>query len=132
MNKGPVRILLVDDDTRTARLLAHMLREDGFEVDLVWDGAAAIGRLSKSPLPDVLVTDLEMPYVDGVALTHFARARAPELPVVIVTGYPNLAQQIDDDTGAQPVVLTKPLDYGRLTEELRKASRPPPRRKSLG
>jgi CheY-like chemotaxis protein len=127
MNKAPVRVLLVDDDTRTARLLAHMLREDGFEVELAWDGAAALGRLSKNPLPDILVTDLELPHVDGLALAQFARTRAPKIPIVIVTGYPNLAANAEEDS----VVLTKPLDYARLTDELRRASKSS-RKKSLG
>jgi two-component system response regulator MprA len=122
MNERPrPRILLVDDDTRTARLLAHMLREDGFDVELAWDGATAIGRLTRLPLPDVLVTDLHMPHVDGVAVTQYARSRQPKIPVFIVTGHPNLAAKLDPGLDPAPVVLTKPLDYARLTEELRRA-----------
>jgi CheY-like chemotaxis protein len=114
------RILLVDDDTRTMRLLAHMLREDGYDVETARDGAAAIGRLTKAPLPDVLVTDMHMPHADGVAVTQFARSRAPRLPVVIVTGHPNLVARLESAMDPVPVVLTKPLDYARLTDELRR------------
>ena len=48
-------VLLVDDDVRMARTFALMLREDGYEVDFAADGAAAISRLTRDPLPDVLV-----------------------------------------------------------------------------
>jgi two-component system response regulator MprA len=116
------RVLIVDDDARTTRLLAHMLREDGFEVELAWDGAAAIRRLTRAPPPNVLVTDLEMPHVDGLALTRFARTKMPGLPILIVTGYPELAVRVDGTLEPRPVVITKPLDYARFTEELRRAS----------
>ena len=83
-------LLLVDDETRSVRLLAKMLREDGYDVELAFDGAAAIGRLARRPLPDVLITDLRMPHVDGVAVAHYARSMAPRIPVVFITGYPQL------------------------------------------
>lgn len=118
--KQRLRVLLVDDDTRTARLLAHMLREDGFDVELAWDGATAIGRLTRQPLPDVLVTDLHMPHVDGMAVTQYARSRQPRLPVFIVTGHPNLAARLDPSFDPSPVVFTKPLDYALFTDELRR------------
>jgi two-component system response regulator MprA len=116
------RVLLVDDDTRTARLLAHMLREDGFDVELAWDGAAAIGRLARAPMPDVLITDLRMPHVGGVAVTQYARSRSPRLPILILTGYPNMLEP--SDLVPQPVVFTKPIDYERLAAELRRVSSP--------
>jgi two-component system response regulator MprA len=114
------RILLVDDDARTARRLAQMLREDGYEVDLVADGAAAIAYLARSPLPDVLVTDLRLPYADGLAVTQYARARKPGLPVIVVTGYPHMVAASGSDFQPAPHVFTKPLDYHELSSELRR------------
>lgn len=111
-------ILVVDDDARTARTLANMLREDGYTVDVAIDGAAAIARLSRSPLPRVLVTDIRMPNVDGVAVSAYARSRSPNMPIIIVTGYPQLASHtLEPD----PVVLTKPIDYGTLSAALAQA-----------
>jgi two-component system response regulator MprA len=120
--KPAALILVVDDDVRTARLLARMLREDGFNVELAVDGAAAIGRLSRSPMPDVLVTDLRMPHADGSAVASYARSRRPGLPVLVVTGYPELAPQEGDGLDPAPLVLSKPLDYARLSEELRRVT----------
>jgi len=118
--KPAALILVVDDDVRTARLLARMLREDGFEVELAVDGAAAIGRLARSPMPDVLVTDLRMPHADGAAVASYARSRRPGLPVLVVTGYPELAPHEGDGLDPPPTVLSKPLDYARLGDELRR------------
>ena len=117
-------ILLVDDDVRTARLLVRMLEQDGFEVELASDGAGAIARLSRLPVPDVLVTDLRMPYADGLAVARYARSRQPSLPVFVVTGYPELVDRALD--GAAPVsVHPKPLDYELLTDAIRRALEPP-------
>ena len=122
-NKAKPKVLLVDDDSRTTRLLAHMLREDGFDVELAWDGATAIARLTRGPAPDILVTDLLMPHVDGVAVTTYARSREPLIPIFIVTGHPNLLPTAGSGAlDPAPVVMTKPLDYAKFADELRRAA----------
>jgi len=115
----PALILVVDDDVRTARLLVRMLEDDGFLAELATDGAAAIGRLARLPIPDVLVTDLRMPYADGMAVAQFARSRCPSLPVFVVTGYPDLVAKLEASLEPRAVVHTKPLDYAALSDELR-------------
>ncbi len=109
-------ILLVDDDSRSARLLARMLREDGYDVELAFDGATAIARLSRDPVPQVLLTDFRMPHVDGNAVAQYARSRAPEMPIVFITSYPDLVRV--GDLSESTIVHPKPLDYRRLSLEL--------------
>jgi len=104
-------VLVVDDDARTARTLARMLSEDGYEVDVAVDGAAAIARLGHGPPPDVLVTDVHMPGGDEAAIVYRARSLRPDMLVVVVTGYP---YSVDRTLQPRPVVLTKPLVYGDL------------------
>ena len=120
----PVTIVMIEDDEGHARLIEKNFRRAGVhnEVVLLTDGASAISRLTRSPLPDVLVTDLHMPHVDGVAVTHYARSREPRLPVFIVTGHPNLAIGLDSLLEPLPVVFTKPLDYRRFAEALHKST----------
>jgi two-component system response regulator MprA len=113
---------VVDDDVRTARLLVRMLREDGFEVELAVDGAAAIGRLARSPIPDILVTDVQIPHADGIAVARYARSLRPGLPVLVVTGYPELVPRDADELNPAPTVLSKPLDYALLNDELRRVT----------
>jgi CheY-like chemotaxis protein len=112
------RVLLVEDDARSGRKLADMLREDGYDVDLALDGAAAIARLTRWPSPDVLVTDLNLPNVDGLTVARYARSRRHDVPVVIVTGYPHLLLQAPDPLDPAPTVFTKPIDYAELTTML--------------
>lgn len=111
-------VLLVDEDVRAARHLAKMLAEDGFDVELALDGAAAIARLGRRPIPDALVTDMYMPHADGIAVTRYARSRCPGMLAVVVTGHAELVAP-NDLAPPAPVVLSKPLDYETLTHTLR-------------
>ncbi len=122
MDRARALILVVDDDVRSARKLAQMLREDGFDVEVVGDGAAAIARLSRNHLPAVLVTDLHMPSADGAAVAKYARSRKCNIPVILVTGYPHQAGRLDD-LDPKPIVFTKPLVYDDLSRVIRDASR---------
>ena len=123
MKIEPALILVVDDDVRTARLLVRMLRDDGFQVELATDGAAAIGRLGRQPMPDVLVTDLRMPHADGMAVARYARSRRPSLPVFVVTGYPDLVAPGGSlSIEPPPVVHAKPIDYVALSGDLRRCA----------
>lgn len=118
---APLRrlVLVVDDDARTARLLARLLAEDGFDVEVEVDGAAAIDRLARSPRPDILVTDLRMPYADGLAVARYARSLAPVIPVFFVTGYPELLWPIEKSLTPIARVFSKPLEYPELTAAMR-------------
>lgn len=113
------RILLVEDDARAARGLSRMLVDDGYEVERVSDGAAAIARLSTSPLPDALVTDFYMPHADGLTVAQFARSRNPRIPTVVVTGHAEFVAQRPTSLRPAPIVLVKPLDYDVLARTLR-------------
>jgi len=117
----PYVVLLVDDDLRTTRRMADMLREDGFAVEIARDGAAAVARLSRSPVPDALVTELTTAHADGMAIGRFARNQRPGMPVLVLTGYPNLFHA-DAFAGGPPAALfTKPVEYAALRSALRDA-----------
>lgn len=113
-------VLLVDDDARTARRMAQMLREDGFIVEVVRDGSSAIARLTRPPVPEILVTDLRMTEVDGLSVARFARSQRPGLPIFVVTGYPNLLCAKDFGEPS-PIVFTKPIEYDQLSAQLANA-----------
>jgi len=117
----PYVVLLVDDDLRTTRRMADMLREDGFAVEIARDGAAAVARLARSPVPDALVTELTTAHADGVAIGRFARNQRPGLPVLVLTGYPNLFDPNAFSGGPPASLFTKPVDYAALREALRDA-----------
>jgi CheY-like chemotaxis protein len=115
---APLQVLVVEDDERSGRMLAELLRRDGFVVELCAGGEAGLQRLVDGPAPDVLVTDLRMPHTDGVAVIRQARGMRPALPIVIVTAYPDLARRLEG-AGPMPQLFIKPLDYPALVGALR-------------
>lgn len=115
------RVLIVDGDFRTAQRLAHLLRDDGFEVEVARDGAAAIARLARGPFPDALISELKLAVADGAAVARFGRAQHPQLIVVFVARDPGLLPS-ESWGSPPPVVLTKPVDYARLLEALNSES----------
>jgi len=115
------RILVVDDDVRTTQIFALMLREDGHEVAVAHDGAAAIKRLREAMTPDILVTDIQMPQADGFAVAHYARERFPGLPIFFVTGYPERISRHVKSLDPEPHIFVKPLDYAALMVDLASA-----------
>jgi CheY-like chemotaxis protein len=107
-------VLIVDPDTRNGLLLARMLREDGFTVETVFDGASAIARLTRDPVPAVLVSAVALPNVSGNVVAGYARWRSPTLPLVFVTRNPQLLDRFEP----KPIVHTKPLNYAVLASQL--------------
>lgn len=111
------RILLLDADQRTSRRLANLLEEDGFRVEVLSDGASALARLSEHPLPDTLITELNLPALDGATVARSAAARSPDMRIIVLTRHPNLL--VPTSFGpVSPILLTKPLDFACLLELL--------------
>jgi CheY-like chemotaxis protein len=119
-----LRVLVVEDDARSARTLAQLLGEDGFEVEVVFDGAAAIGRLGQGPPLDALVVDFLLPHADGLTVATYARTRYPGIHVVFVTSYVEVLRQSERKLDPPATIMAKPLVYRDLTREL--SSRPVP------
>ena len=118
LNHRPL-VLVVDDDARSAGLLARMLRGDGYDAEVTTDGAAAIARLTQTPVPEAIVTDFHLPHADGLAVGRYARSRRGKIPIILVTGYPQALREAANLTEQPPFeLMTKPLDYAELLERL--------------
>ena len=113
-------VLLVDDDARAASMLARMLEDDGFATEVTLDGAAALARLTRDPVPDVLVTDYHLPHADGLAVARYARSRGADMPIVLLTGDPRTLAKASAGAPLQgaTLVITKPIDYAELVRHL--------------
>ncbi len=83
---SPYRILVADDEAAVRDLLARSLSIAEYEVDTVTDGRSALDRLQHERF-DLLLTDLRMPGLDGLALIREVRRLQPDLPIVVATGY---------------------------------------------
>jgi CheY-like chemotaxis protein len=114
--KGSGRILLAEDEDGLRQLASEVLRGAGYVVAPVPDGQAAIELLdSTNELPDLLVTDVVMPRMNGVELARELHARAPDIPVLFVSGYAETATR-EDLRGAE--VLIKPFLLRDLTAKV--------------
>lgn len=111
-------LLIVDDDARSANILARLLRVDGYEAEVTTDGAVAIARLTRNPVPDALITEFHLPHADGLAVGRYARSRRASIPIFVLTGYPPPLSSTSDPTEESVVVMTKPLDYAELSHRL--------------
>jgi CheY-like chemotaxis protein len=115
------RILVAEDEALAAMAIEDELLREGYEVVIAPDGQAAL-EAARAALPDLLLTDLRMPRLDGVGLIRELRSIAPTLPVVVMTGYaPSGGTEAFRALGDGPVALfTKPLDMDAVLAELRR------------
>ena len=86
--EGSLSILVVDDDPMVREVTALMLADAGHEVHEAADGAAALSFLLNGGPVDLLLTDINMPDMDGLELVRQAKARWPGLSVLLVSGRP--------------------------------------------
>jgi excisionase family DNA binding protein len=109
----PPRVLIVDDEPSVRDMIAKALR-GRYAVETAEDGTAALEILRESDF-DLLITDLRMPGMDGLALIRAARRYAPDLPVVVVTAYSSEATAIEAiNLGGVSGYLTKPFRVERI------------------
>jgi excisionase family DNA binding protein len=114
------RILVADDEASIRDLLAKTLALAEYEVDVVPDGRSAIERLRIMPY-DLLITDLKMPGIDGLAVIREARRLRADIPVIIITGFSTEASAIEAVNLGVSGYLTKPFRVPRVLATAAKA-----------
>src|SRR5688572_21305362 len=117
---GRPRILVVDDEASIRDLLAKTLALAEYDVDLAPDGRTGLERLRMIPY-DLLITDLKMPGVDGLAVIREARRLKADIPVIIITGFSTEASAIEAVNLGVSGYLTKPFRVPRVLAAAAKA-----------
>jgi EAL domain-containing protein (putative c-di-GMP-specific phosphodiesterase class I) len=107
------RVLLVDDDDVLVRSYARLLSEEGYEVDVCFDGEAAVEAVCRNAY-DVILSDIDMPRLGGLALLERIRAHDLDIPVVLITGAPSLETAIMAMEHGALRYLPKPVAATRL------------------
>jgi len=121
---GPRRVLVVEDSVTSRLLLKHILEGAGYAVDTAVDGLDAQSRL-RTERYDVVVSDIEMPNMDGLALTACIRANpaTAELPVILVTSLQTPAQREAGLRAGADAYFTKgSFDQDRLLATVRRVA----------
>jgi DNA-binding NtrC family response regulator len=114
------RILVVDDDAAQRELLAGFLRDLGAEVGEAANGAEALAAADDG-LPDVVVSDVRMPGMDGRSLLSKIKEANPEVEVVLVTAYGTVADAVSCLKEGAADYLLKPLDLDEVEHVVRRA-----------
>jgi two-component system, OmpR family, response regulator MprA len=110
------RVLVADDDIAIRILISRILERNGFDVDLVPDGAEAIGKILQNDYA-VIVLDLMMPRLDGFSVANFLKERRPDLleRIIVTTAF-----AATDAEKIQPLIecrVDKPFDIATLAEK---------------
>jgi DNA-binding NtrC family response regulator len=111
--KAQSRILVVDDETAARSALTELLREEGYEVQSAGDGFKALGKLD-GWTPQIVITDLKMPGMDGIELMEKLRERIADVSVVVMTAFGTVESAVEAIQQGADDYLTKPLHLGQL------------------
>jgi DNA-binding NtrC family response regulator len=108
------KLLIVDDDALIRRSLVELLRREGYQVFDASTGAQAL-EVAANVNPQLVITDFNMPEIDGMQLLRDLHARKPDLPVILVTGYGTVEQAVEAMKNGAYDYVSKPI----LDEEMR-------------
>lgn len=115
------RVLVVDDEEPIRRAFSRLLQHDGHDVVTAADGREAIKWLSQGSTLDVIVSDINMPQMNGLELLRAVREHDMDLPVILITANPGIESAIQAiDYGAYKYI-SKPVDHETLRDCVRRA-----------
>jgi DNA-binding NtrC family response regulator len=114
-------VLLIDDDASLLEVLSFTLREEGHDVRAYTDARNALARLAEDP-PDVVITDLKMPGVDGLTILDRVRQTDASIPVIILTAFGSIEDAVAAMKRGAHDYLTKPFSRDELKLTVEKAA----------
>lgn len=114
---GSGHVLVIDDDEILSRFLRRLLRSEGFRVETASDGAAGLDLLR--PDLDLLVLDLNLPNMDGIAVLQQLRPSYPKLPILVLTARTRSESVVLALENGADDCLTKPFSYVELLARVR-------------
>ncbi len=116
----PSHVMVVDDDAETLALLREVVAKEGYEVETAEDAETALRRLGEWQ-PDLVITDIHMPEMDGLALLAAVREREPDIPVVLLTAFGSLKTAVDAIKAGAFDYLSKPFIVDDIRLVVRRA-----------
>lgn len=117
-HRGPLHVLLAEDDAEMRALLSQVLRRAGYEVRETGDGDTALAILTDRTWfphpPDVLVSDVRMPGYDGLSVAAVIRERGLKLPIFLMTAFGDEDLHAEAERLGVRHVFDKPFDLSEL------------------
>jgi len=114
---GSPRVLIIDDEYKTLEILGMRLSQDGFEVTTATTGEAGL-KLVYETHPDAILLDIMMPGMSGMEMLKQVREIAPNLIVIIITGYATVELSVQAIQQVAHDFIAKPFTSERLSEVL--------------
>ncbi len=114
------KILVVDDEANARGALSEILREEGYDTDTAADGFKALGKI-ESFAPDVVLTDLKMPGLDGIGLLREVQRASPGTVVLVTTAFGTIDSAVEAIKLGAENYLTKPLDPATIVAMVERA-----------
>lgn len=121
MNGEPIRVLIIDDEKLHAEAVAESLRRLSYECVIATTGSAGARKLEEEDF-DVILTDLRMEDLDGLAILRKAKQDAPDAEVVLITGHGDVKTAVEAMQQGAANYLTKPVDMAELRAIVAKAA----------
>jgi EAL domain-containing protein (putative c-di-GMP-specific phosphodiesterase class I) len=115
-------VLVVDDEVRIARALVRVLGAAGFDVEIAVDGRQAVEAV-KNRAFDVIISDINMPGMSGIALLRAVRSQDLDVPVILMTGEPTLETAMEAISLGAMQYFTKPMNNLEVVRAVERASR---------
>jgi two-component system, OmpR family, response regulator VicR len=78
------KILLIEDDKIIKNIIEFLLKKEGYEVDIAYDGIEGIEKISKNS-PDLIIADIMLPYKTGLEVTSYSKTNFPKIPIIIIS-----------------------------------------------
>jgi DNA-binding response OmpR family regulator len=113
-------ILIIDDDTELCEELSQILQDQGYLVDLAYDGLSGEKKIEQKPF-DIVILDYKLPGENGGEVLRKIKAKKPELSVFVVSGRPQLEKYLAEEKliGLVAGVMNKPFNVEVLLEKLK-------------
>jgi len=112
------RILVVDDEQSARTGLERLLKQEGYTVELAADGPAALAAAADQS-PDMVITDLKMPGMDGLELIAKLRETHPDLPVIVATAFGDVSSAVEAMRAGADDYITKPFNFSEVLARIR-------------
>ncbi len=118
------RVLVVDDEPDVRKVVKMTLTKAGYDVIEAEDGEKAIEAIKKGDNPlllDVIISDIRMPKINGVEAINYFQQQWPRVPLIVLTGFPDMEMAIGFLKKGVVDYLVKPVEREKLTNAVAKA-----------
>ena len=116
-----IKFLIVDDELANCELLKDFLAtrfEDESNIEIAYNGEQAIEMIEKSPQPDCVLLDIEMPVIDGLQVLKLLKPRFPDIKFIMVTANKSVSKMMDSIMSEAFDYVPKPIDFDDLEKKI--------------